>query len=545
MARSLVKSVQRQFSQSRQEYRADYRGGRDTRFQSRLTGVSAAGSGADFHYRNEREFLHLRERARDYYRNSDIVGQGVRRLVANVVQEGFGLDVTTSSTDLNEHLKGKWQEWASNPDQCHSERELTFQQMERLCLSTVIVDGDVISLQLQEGSLQWIEAHRLRTPTGTNRNVVHGVLVDDITKERKEYWITKEDVGLAPVKLVREIKRMPARDDDGERFVNHISDTTRCSQTRGVSCLAPVTDTVGMHDDLQFATLVKAQMAALITIFRERELGYQSVADAATGDIDTETVGSYVKTIEGISAGLEFGGAPGEKLKGFSPEIPSETFVEHAMLILTFIAINLDLPVAVLLLDPSETNFSGWRGAVDQARLRFRQIQRWYSDAFHTPTYRWKVLQWIDEDPVVKQAFASGIDVFSHAWHRPGWPYIEPLKDAQADALQQEELLTSPRRIQAARGRDWEEVYHEIIEDNTNLITAAAAAATRLQGQGIDIEWRDVLNPTVKMERRSSETETVEGDNGTTKRTKGERARLNAPTVPHLPSRLNGNSEAN
>jgi capsid protein len=73
--------------------RSDYRAAKETRFQSRLVGVDPAGSGADYHYANEAQFLRLRERARDYQRNDCIVGQAVRRLTANVVKDGFTLDV--------------------------------------------------------------------------------------------------------------------------------------------------------------------------------------------------------------------------------------------------------------------------------------------------------------------------------------------------------------------------------------------------------------------------------------------------------------------
>ena len=44
---------------------------------------------------------------------------------------------------------------------------------------------------------------------------------------------------------------------------------------------------------------------------------------------------------------------------------------------LGILAVNLDLPLCVFLLDASETNYSGFRGAIDQARQRWREIQSW------------------------------------------------------------------------------------------------------------------------------------------------------------------------
>ena len=72
--------------------RSDYSASRATRFRRTRTGLSAAGSGADYHYRNESDFLRVREYARDMDRNDCIVGQTIDRAVTTVVQDGFTLD---------------------------------------------------------------------------------------------------------------------------------------------------------------------------------------------------------------------------------------------------------------------------------------------------------------------------------------------------------------------------------------------------------------------------------------------------------------------
>ena len=481
-----------------QDLRNDFRAGKDTRFTSRLAGVSSSGSGADYHYRSESQFLHMMERARNYQRNDPIVGQGVRRLVANIVQDGFTLDVNTGNEDLDNDLKGRWDEWACTADLCHSEGEFTFSQMEQLALSSVVVDGDVFALPLTSGSLQMVEAHRCRTPKSTTRNVVHGVLMDDAAK-RQEYWFTKEDLDPnRQLVKVSDVKPYPARNPNGERNVLHIYQPYRFSQRRGVTALAPVSDTVGMHDDIQFATLVKAQMAALIAILHNRGANWTPGGDQQKGDRETETLaGGHTRTIEGVSAGLEIFSDIDEKLEAFSPNIPSPEFFPHAMMVLTFIAINLDLPVHVLLLDPSNTNFSGWRGAIDQARLRFKQIQKWYAECFHTPIYRWKVKQWAQRDSALRSRLESTeVQLFGHRWNPPAFAYLEPLTDASADLLQQRNALNSPRRIHAARGREWKVVAQEIVSDNGMAILMALEKAKEINALHPDAEvhWRELVS---------------------------------------------------
>lgn len=489
------------------DLRADFRAGTDSRFVARLKGVDPMGSGADYHYRSEQKWLHMLERARHYQRDDQIVGQAVRRLVANIVQDGFQLDMNSGDDKLDADLKAGWQEWCTTPDLCHNEGELSFSQMESLALSTVVVDGDVFCLPLrEEGSLQWVEAHRCRTPRNTSRNVVHGVMLNDQAR-RQEYWFTKEDLSLTrAVQRVSDIRRVSARDQQGRRQVHHLYMPYRFSQRRGITFLAPVSDTIGQHDDVQFATLVRSQIANVIAIFHKRGPNYQPLSDQQKGDRTTEvTPGGTTRSIEGVGAGLEVFGDIDEELQMDAARIPSPEFFTHAHMLLTFIAVNLDMPVHVLLLDPSKTNFSGWRGAIDQARLRFKQIQAWLISKFHMPIFKW----WVEQQAArpganalreaiekARHEFQTAVNPFRHRWNPPAFPYIEPLTDVSTDDMQVSRCLNSRRRVHAARGRDSQEVDTEIVSDNGSLIEKAIVEAIRINGKFPEakVNWREVVS---------------------------------------------------
>jgi len=467
------------------ELKQDYAIGTNTRYRPQPRGVSINGTGQDYHYRNETNFLRAIERSRYFDRDNMVVGQGVNRLVANVIQDGFTLDVRTGDKRVDKELAERWSEWANDPEACDYEGEKTFRKMESLVLRSVVVDGDVLALPLRDfGSLQMVEAHRLRTPRNTKKNVVHGVEMAESAR-RERYWITKED--LDPLRMltkVSDVQQVEARDDLGHRQVFHVYLPTRFSQRRGVTAFAPVVDAIGMHDDLQFATLVKAQVASCFAIFEELDIAIGAGSKPGTirtGSQTTEPNGDGTqRTVEGVAPGMRVTGSPGVKLQGFSPNIPNPEFFPHATLILTFIAVNLDLPVAVLLLDPSNTNFSGWRGAIDQARMRFRQIQSDMRDGFHTPVYKWKVRQWMEESDRLQAAFLKlGEKMFWHRWNPPTWKYIEPNKDAAADDTRLSRGLISRRRRSAEQGYDGEELDVEIVDDNYALIELATKKALK------------------------------------------------------------------
>ena len=511
---SKVETIAEQFGRMR----ADYDAAKQTRFKRRRSGmVTATGSAADYHYRIEQAYFGIIEQARELFRNHCLVAQGIRRLVANILSGGFTLDIRTGDDGLNKELSARWYAWSENPDACDIQGEQDFHGMEKLCLQQVIVDGDLVTLPTIDGELQQIEAHRLRNPKRTTRNVVHGVELDaeDKPRRRLAYWIAHEDIdAYYPVPLASEMTRYPAR-VDGVRQILHHYLPDRTSQTRGVSCLAPPMETAGMGDDLMFAQLVKAQMAAAATMIRELGENAQPINFSAGGagqDVTTEVRPTgETRQLGGWQPGMEIFGFPGERIRIESANVPNAEFFQHAMLILSIVAVNLDLPVQVLMLDATHTNFSGWRGSVDQARQRWQEIQRWLIGSFHTPVYLWKVRQWAADDAVLRRTLeeqdwqrrpgADGIDAFGHVWHTAGWPYIEPTQDATGDLIQTRNLLTSPRRAAARRGIDYEDLIAECIEDRERLVNASQDAADRLNKRNADragwvpLSWRDIAQP--------------------------------------------------
>lgn len=485
--------------------KSDYNASKVGRFRRRRTGIAGSGSGGDYHYRNEGDFLKMMEYARDMDRNDSIVGQLVDRAVNNTVQNGMVPDPQTGDERANELLLAKFAEWANDPVQCDLAGMLTFADQQELVLRSRFVDGDIFALPNEDGPLELVEAHRCRTPSGTKRNVVHGVLLDN-TRKRLEYWFTKDDIDPNyAVRLVSEIEAIPAHDAQGWPQVFHIYDPKRVSQTRGVTAFAPIFDCLGMFEDINFAKLVQQQIVSCIAFIRNRpaEAPPRSGDPESYGEQEVESLKSGAqRLIDEIAPGMEIFADEGETITGFSPQVPNSEYFTHAKQILTLIGVNLGMPLVLVTMDASDTNFSGWRGAVDQARMGFKRNQRWLIDHFLKPVYRWKVRQWTDPatgDPelvkLAAQLEAQNKDIYAHQWTTPKWPYIQPLQDAQADELRVKARQTSPRRLLQERGHDIDVIREELVEDNYWLIRDCIDAAQQLTEEtGEEIHWRTLLH---------------------------------------------------
>lgn len=489
-------SLEAWFAGLRQDYNATQR----TKHSRTYTGIPPAGAGADYHYRSESQYLLLMEIARDFRRNDPVVGKGVKRLTANVVQEGFTPEAKTGDDECDRILNEKWQEWSNDADLCDASRKRKFSQMEAMAFDAIVTDGDVFPVLMDSGQIRWYEGHRCRTPRGTKRNVVHGIHLNEF-REPTEYWFTKED--LEPwqqLDRVGDIVKVPARDSGGHRKVLHCYLEERFSQTRGITSFAPIIDTAGMLDDIQLAKLIQQKAVSVFALIRKRALDViDDGEDGGEQDGDTDITKQLQETFHQLGSGLMIDALPGEEWDGFSPNVPNPEYFQHVMLILTIIAVNLDLPVQVLLLDPSKTNFSSWRGAIDQARMRFKQMQSAFAAQFHEHVWRWKVRQWLREDPSLeRKGLVEGVNLLRHVWHPPRWDYIEPEKDTRSDALQLERFLNSPQRVHARRGRRWEQVLDEYVTDYGKLIRAAIreaeAIATEFPSLDDQPTWRDILS---------------------------------------------------
>lgn len=468
--------------------------------------LPGSGSNADYHYRSEADYLRIMEHCRDLDRNDMIVGQGITRFVDNVLQSGFTPDPSTPSIKLNSSLKDLWSEWAGDPEQCDLQGEHDFHAQEQLILRQTIVDGDHFVLPTRGLKLQSIEAHRVRTPSGTTQNVVHGVKLDR-HRRRLEYWITKDDIDpLATLRLVGEVDKVPARDASGVKQVLHVLNPRRTTQTRGISALCPVGDVIGMHDDLQFAALLTAQLQNFFAVIAEKEqpmgpgpgtLTTEPSAQFGNKTLENNPDGTQ-RRMEDLAPGLFYEGLPGEKLQGFSPTVPGDNFGEHSLLILTIIAVNLGVPVAVLLLDPTKTNFSGWRGAMDQARIGFRQWQAILIQRFHAHVYRWFLREMASRDRMIDAELRSlGPAGLKVDWNVPSWPYIEPVKDITAGLMEMRDLRVPPSMFHASQGRDWERTYTRFTDDWVAAAEYAATKAAELNKRpeftDDPIRWRELI----------------------------------------------------
>jgi len=489
-----------------EDVRAGYDAARTTRYRSAQSDIPSMGANADWHYRCEGDYLRIMEWARGFDRNNCLAGQGVSRLIDNVLMGGPTLSPDTGDKGLDLELYNRVMAIASDSDRCDASGKFTLHELGALCCRAVIVDGDIMPIPLADRSIQVLEGHRPRTPYSTRKNVVHGVLVNDFGKP-VQYWFTRKDIGFDQSQRLKvaDIEPIDAYQTgpDGRpvRNVWHMTYPKRVSQTRGVSMLAPAFDYLGMHDDIQLAKLVQQQVASCFVFIRKKLPTQAAIPGEPTapGQVRTESAADgSSRVVNVIGPGTELPVREDEEITPWTPNLPGQGWVDQAAMVLSIIAVNLNLPPMVFMLDPS-SNFSGHRGAMEQARITYRRIQRMMVNRFYSPWYQWQVRWELANDSGLRsRAKSIGDRIFQHAWNPPAWPYLQPMEEAAARAFRRGKLLASPRMIAAEESQDWETLADHIVEDNVYLLRAAASAADMLTDEFAGKQtftWQQILEP--------------------------------------------------
>ena len=488
--------------------RSDYRMANRQVVQARKrAGVPYQGAGADYHYRRESDYLWMGSLAWDLYNNNMALGSITDRAIENWLQGGFSYNAQTGDSKADTDIEQWWQEVSQQPDEIDYLQEDDFATLTQKVALAATVPGDILGLPISadsasdgDGTVQLIESHLCRDPSRVSQireHVVNGVERDERTKRIQNYWFLRDKIDPNSRSFAKsDFYQVPRRDDAGEQNVFHVAVTKRTRQSRGVSAYAPIIDPASYHDDVQFLKMVQARAASLFVFVRKRAANFDPAYLAAAAsqtlgrDVTEDKAAGYeqnARQYREVAAGSALEGLPGEEINPWSANIPNPEFFPHAKMLLTFMGINLGMPLVMALMDASETNFSGYRGAVDQARMGFRARQRFLIRTWHRPFIRFKLRKQAERDPVWRKRLErsgnpnSKFNLFGGRWDPPGWPYIEPTKDAAADVLRVANGLASLRRVFAERGLEYAREMQEGVDDIASLLRAAVAAAVQLK----------------------------------------------------------------
>jgi len=380
------------------------------------------------------EIQDSRDRSRQLDERNGIATGLLNRCVDNVIGSGIRPQAGSSSESWNKKAEELFNDWSSRAD-VRGLGDL-YSYLQPLWFREYLVGGDCGIILLKDGSLQTVDADAISTPIKMSgqSNINDGVEMDNLGKPVR-FWVQNGDK--------TKHKAISAHDFI---YYPHIR-TVR--GTRGEPAFHQTDKYFDQIDGSIEAVVMASQMAAMFGLLIKSE-----------GDIGTLTSLPTTSDARGTSKpAMDLEPAmikhlmPGESIEQIKPEHPGTNYPEFISLILRLVGLPLGLPLELVLLDFSQTNFSSARASLIQAQRTFKNHQNSFRKTILERIWRWRISKFMKEGllPNIK-------DAFSHRWITPGWPYIDPDKEMQANMLAIDAGLSTLSITAAGLGYDYEEL---------------------------------------------------------------------------------------
>jgi lambda family phage portal protein len=397
----------------------------------------------------------LRGRQRTQAANNVWLSNAVSALKAATVGTGIKPQSTHPDPAVRARLQAMWTRWIDRAD---IEGRSDFYGLTARLWGTAIVDGESFvrfetigrDLRLRHIPAEQVDSGYTST-TAAGGRIIGGVEFD-ANGVRSAYHVFRDPPGAPlPASLAFERVRVPAAD------MVHLFDPTWPGQVRGVSPLSTVLLRLHELDQLEDAQLVRVKLGAMLA-------GFIRGGDESGVGFDGRQTGGLLET--GLEPGTLKVLPQGAEIS-FSDPVEPGNVSEWIKLQLHGIAAGIGVTYEQLTGDLSGVNYSSIRAGLVEFRRRIEMLQHnVLVFQFCQPVWRRLVLLAMLRGELVDDGRPETLDAYCAVnWIPPGWDWVDPAKDADADATAIAAGLKSRREVVAARGYDIEQLDAEIAAD--------------------------------------------------------------------------------
>lgn len=412
---------------------ASYRGAIETRLDTPWSNSRSASGQYLLTAARRRNMVN---RARQMERDNVIANALLSRAVENVVGTGLKPQALTGDPVWNRKAEAAFKLFWERPEI----RGVTGPELERLFFRAHLRDGDVGCVLLGAPKLQMVLGDYIDTPPGKAAapGVVDGVEVDGAGRPRRFHVLGFDADGKRTSTPV------------GERdFVFHPRRET-LDEVRGVPCFSTVFALLDQIPAYTEAGVIAARIANYFSVAVKK-----SGAGAGFQRLDTATNGAGAAQRKiNLEPGQVNFLEPDESIEQIKPNLPGAQFDQLVVALMRFAGMSLGIPLELLMLDFSRTNYSSARAALLQAQHAFEVQRANLVAVFHSRVYRWWVSKMMKMGDLPERP-----DAWTHKFVGDPWPYLDPTKEVLAELLEIDAGFSTTGDRIIARGGDPEEVW--------------------------------------------------------------------------------------
>ena len=425
----------------------------------------------------------LRARARDLERNNPITGSVLEAFLNNAIGTGFNMQAQTNNDVFNQRIEALWKEWEHH-ENCDITQQQCLDDIIKLIVVRKFVDGGIMATFPLDGkrkiplTIQLHEVDDLDTmtdPKDQNGHIIVNGVELDTTGKPLGYWLKQtEPDGFSEM----EPRRYDAKD------VIVLWKKSRGSQFREITEMAR---TIGVTKDLgdyNVAVMFQQKIAACFSAFVETDntLG-------APGRIANQADGSRVENIEGGS--IKYLKA-GEHIKGLTPNAQVTDASNFLPLQQRIIAADKGLSLESTSRNVERVNYASARQNLLGDQLTYGSIREELVEYFLRPLYKRFVNICYLTGLLDGTGFKYGDEEYYKAtWLAASLGWIDPLKEAQANAINLANGGKSFQEYCAEQGADWRDRIDQMKEVQDYAESKGVALAFGVQDSEIKNEPED------------------------------------------------------
>lgn len=412
----------------------------------------------------------MRARSRQLANDNDYAKRFLAMVKANVVgPNGIALQAKPRRPDGTidrfdaQTIETAFKSWG-RPENCTMSGRLSWNDVQRLVIESWARDGEVLIQLVKTASnpyglaLHIIEADYLdeqlnQAASTTTPEIRMGIELDSYGRATA-YYIRTGHPGENTVTLgAKRYERVPADQ------IIHLFLTERPGQVRGTPAMHTAIRRLNMLGGYEEAELVAARTAASkMGFFTSPDgEGYIGSDTDANGNLITDAEPGL---FEQLPAGMSF--------QTFDPQHPTSAFSDFVRAALRGAASGLGVSYHSLSNDLENVNFSSIRSGVLEEREHWKVLQTWFAEQLCERVYQ----AWITS-AILTGAVAlppDNLQKFKNVvWQPRGWAWVDPLKDAQANAQAVELGVLTRADIAAATGRDLDDMLEQLAREKARM----------------------------------------------------------------------------
>lgn len=403
----------------------------------------------------------LRARARDLEQNSDLANAIIQARERNVIGAGYTLQAKTPRMTLNVEIERLWKQWVKARN-CDVTGTQSLQDMLRMAVRRKLIDGGVLFRKCftREGivrfSLQMIEVDDLdsgKFDLGTGKNRIAGGIEYNEYNRPVAYWFKQYGVnGYSQVDSVR----VDAKD------VIFYFTKTRPTQFREVSDMAPMLSRIRQANEFVVAVAVKQRIEACLAVFIKRiqqgnpAPGRTTPRPGPDGRVDYAELQLGPGIIKELNAG--------DEIQVVNPTGQATDASSFLRMFQKMIGSGFGLSYESVTRDLSDTTYSSARQGAIEDELTFA-AEREQIEAILDEIYETFLISCYLQGLLPMRDFWENKDkYFAHEWVRKPKPWIDPLKEANADKIALQTGLKTFQQLAAENGMDWQDMADAMAE---------------------------------------------------------------------------------